>query len=62
VVFAFVAVALIFTQVIPGPRTAVDYLVIGTASTFAAMVTLFILLLKTWVKAPDVFYSKRRRS
>jgi len=56
VFFVFVAVALAFTQVIPGPHTAVDYLVIGTAATFAALLTLFVLLMKTWAGGPEVFY------
>ena len=41
---AFGAVALILMQVMPGPRTKVDYLVIGTAGTFVALLVLFVLL------------------
>ncbi len=57
----FAAAAIIFSRVIPGPLTATDYLVIGTAATFAALVTLFAILLKTWARAPDLFYKRRRR-
>lgn len=57
----FAAAAIIFSRVIPGPLTATDYLVIGTAATFAALVTLFAILLKNWVKTPDLLYKRRRR-
>lgn len=57
----FVTVAMIFSQLIPGSPSRTDYLVIGTAATFISLITLFLILLKTWVSHPDVFYSKRKR-
>ncbi len=57
----FAAVVLILYKALPGPHGALDYLVIGTAATLASLLALFVILLKTWVKAPDVFYRRRRR-
>lgn len=62
IVLVFVAVALIFSQLIPGNPSPTDYLVIGTAATMVCLITLFAILIKTWVKQPDVFYARRRRS
>ncbi len=62
IVFVFAAVAMIFTQLIPGIPTRSDYLVIGTAATFISLITLFLILLKTWVSYPDVFFSKRQKT
>jgi hypothetical protein len=60
VVFIFAAVALIFSRVIPGPHRPVDYLVIGTAATFVALLTLFVLLVKTSPAALRAFYRRNK--
>ena len=60
VVFIFAAVALIFSRVIPGPHRPVDYLVIGTAATFVALLTLFVLLLKTSPVAHGAFHKRQK--
>jgi hypothetical protein len=52
---------MVFSQLIPGTPSRTDYLVIGTAATFISLITLFLILLKTWVSYPNVFYSKRKR-
>jgi uncharacterized BrkB/YihY/UPF0761 family membrane protein len=50
----------ILLHVIAEPHTDKDYLVVGGVATFATMLALFIVLITTWVKAPDVFYRKRK--
>ena len=61
IVLVFVTVAMVFSQLIPGTPSRTDYLVIGTAATFVSLITLFLILLKTWVQHPDLFYSRRPR-
>lgn len=60
-VIVFAAVAAILLQVIPGPHQSTDYLVIGTLATFVSLLVLFVVLIKTWVKVPDLFGRKREK-
>jgi len=60
-VFVFAAVAFILLQLIPGPHQRTDYLVIGTVATFVSLVVLFIVLINTWVKTPDLFGRRREK-
>jgi hypothetical protein len=53
--------AAVLLQVIPSPHTEMDYLVAGGIATFATMLVLFVVLITTWVKAPNVFYRKPKR-
>ena len=48
----------ILLRVIPGPHSEQDYLVAGGVATFVTMLALFVVLITTWVKAPNVFYRK----
>ena len=57
----FVAVALSLLQIIPGPHRNTDYLVIGAIATFVSMAVLFVVLIKTWVKTPDLFYKRKEK-
>lgn len=57
----FAVVAAILSRVIPSPLRSTDYLVIGTVATFVSLVVLFLVLVKTWVKAPDLFYKRREK-
>jgi hypothetical protein len=61
IILVFAAVAFVVSRLIPGPPSNTDYLVIGTAATFVSLITLFLILIKTWVSYPNVFSSKRRR-
>ncbi|MCE5306603.1 MAG: hypothetical protein LLG20_03080 [Acidobacteriales bacterium] len=49
----------ILLRVLPSPHTEQDYLVAGGVATLVTMLALFVVLITTWVKAPDVFYRKR---
>jgi hypothetical protein len=46
-------------QVLPGPHSSTDYLVIGSIATFVALIALFAVLITTWIRTPDVFVKKR---
>ncbi len=59
VVFAGVVLALNF--LIPGPHGPKDYLTIGTAATFAAMLTLFFFLIRTTARGTGIFVKEKRR-
>ena len=50
----------ILLRVLPGPHTEKDYLIAGGIATLVTMLALFIVLITTWVKAPNVFYRKRK--
>jgi hypothetical protein len=58
----FGASVAILLRVIPGPHTEQDYLVAGGVATLVTMLALFVVLITTWVKAPNVFYRKREGS
>ena len=59
-IMVFAAAAAILFRVIPGPHKQADYLVIGTLSTFAAMATLFVVLLTTSAKDPTAFNKRKK--
>ena len=59
VAFLFAAVVVILLHAIPGPHRHVDYLVIGAIATFTSMLALFVILITTWIKSPDVFFKRR---
>ena len=61
VALVFAAVSAGLFQVMPSPLGKMDYLVIGTLATFASLLVLFLVLIKTWVKAPDLFFKRRKR-
>jgi len=60
-VLVFASVAAILGRVMPKPLKDTDYLVIGAVATFVALLALFTVLITTWVKAPDVFFKRRKR-
>ena len=50
----------IMWKLIPHPRRDVDYLVIGATATIVSLGALFILLISTIYRRPDVFFRKRK--
>lgn len=52
----------IMLAIIPGPHTEKDYLVAGGVATLVTMLLLFLVLITTWIKSPNVFYRKRKSS
>jgi uncharacterized membrane protein len=59
-VVLFAAVALILSQVLPGPRRATDYLVIGGAATMVCLLALFLVLIATTMRSPETFFRKKK--
>ena len=46
-ILVFVVTVALLTYLIPGPHKPTDYLVIGAVATFACLLLLFVLLIKT---------------
>jgi hypothetical protein len=57
---SFGAVSLTLMHVLPGPHAGADYLVIGTLSTFATLVTVFLVLMRDY-GGDAVFFSRRKK-
>ncbi len=53
--------AVVLLQVLPGPHTASDLMVIGSVATFASLIALFVFLILTWFRRPDPFFRRRKR-
>ena len=58
----FAACVGILFQILPGPRTSVDYLVIGGIATFASLLVVFFVLITTITRTSDTFYKRRVRT
>jgi uncharacterized membrane protein len=56
----FAAVVLILNQVLPGPHGPIDYLVMGGAATMTCLLILFLVLIATSMRAPDIFFRKKK--
>jgi uncharacterized membrane protein len=61
-ILVFAAVAALMVKVMTGPLKDSDYLVIGTVSTLAAMLALFLILISTSGKKSNVFFKRRKKS
>ena len=51
---------IVLMRVLPG-HTERDYFIIGCLSTLVALFALFLIVIKTWIKAPDPFFKRRKR-
>lgn len=51
----------VLMKLLPGPHTERDYFIIGCLSTLVALFALFLILIKTWIKAPNLFFKRRKR-
>jgi hypothetical protein len=56
----FVTVVLILNQVLPGPRRATDYLVMGGTATMVCLLALFLVLISTSMRSSDIFFRKKK--
>jgi predicted outer membrane lipoprotein len=57
----FVVVAAIMLRLMPGPLRESDYLVIGSVATLVSLLVLFLLLVRTTLKSPDIFFKRRKK-
>jgi len=55
----FSAVVLALLHLMPPPLRSSDYLMIGGVATVASMAVLFVFLISTTMRTPDVFYRRR---
>jgi hypothetical protein len=58
----FAASVAIGLKVLPGPHSETDYLVVGSIATLLALGVLFAFLINAWVRTPDVFFRRRRKT
>jgi Na+/melibiose symporter-like transporter len=53
--------AIVLMKTLPGPITERDYFIIGCLSTLVSLFALFLVLITTWIKSPNLFFKKRKR-
>ncbi|MBI5084931.1 MAG: hypothetical protein HZB13_10095 [Acidobacteria bacterium] len=56
----FGATVAIGLQVLPGPHTETDFLVVGSAATLLSLGVVFGVLIGTWVRSPELFFKRRQ--
>jgi hypothetical protein len=59
VALSFAVSIAVMLQLIPAPRRSVDYMIIGGAATFAAMIVLFVVMITTWYRMPPGIVRRR---
>jgi uncharacterized BrkB/YihY/UPF0761 family membrane protein len=59
VALSFAVSIAVMMQLIPAPRRSVDYMIIGGAATFAAMIVLFVVMITTWYRMPTGIIRRR---
>jgi hypothetical protein len=55
----FSVTVVIGLQLLPGPHSEMDFLVIGCIATLLSLTVLFAMLLATWMKSPNPFFRRR---
>jgi hypothetical protein len=60
-VCVFGVAALVMVKVMPAPLKDTDYLVIGSVATLVSMLVVFLVLIATRLKTPDLFFKKRKK-
>ena len=55
----FTGVVMALLHFMPPPLRSSDYLMIGGVATVASMAALFVFLIATTLRTPDVFYRRR---
>jgi hypothetical protein len=53
--------ALVMTKLMPAPLKDSDYLVIGSVATLVSLLVMFLVLISTRLKSPDLFFKKRKK-
>ncbi len=57
----FAITSIVLTQLLPGPHTQRDYFIIGSLSTLVALFGVFLMVILTWIKSPNLFVKRRTR-
>lgn len=57
----FISAVIVLSQVVPGPHSPTDYLIIGCLATMIALFALFLILISTWLKNPELFFKRRKK-
>ena len=52
---------IVLMKALPGQHTERDYFIIGCLATLVSLFALFLILIKTWIKVPNLFFKKRKR-
>jgi uncharacterized membrane protein len=52
---------IVLTRLLPGPHTERDYFIIGCLSTLVSLFALFLIVITTWIKTPNLFFKRRKR-
>lgn len=52
---------IVLISLLPGPHTERDYFIIGCLATLVSLFALFLILISTWLKAPNPFFKRRKR-
>ena len=52
----------VLIRLLPGPHTEKDYFIIGCMATLVSLVAVFVLVMMTWIKTPNPFFKRRKRS
>jgi len=60
-VCVFGVAAAVMLPIMPAPLKDSDYLVIGSVATLMALLVMFLILIATRMKTPDLFFKKRRK-
>jgi hypothetical protein len=53
--------ALVMLRLMPAPLKDSDYLVIGSVATLVSLLVMFLVLIATRLKSPDLFFKKRKK-
>jgi Na+/melibiose symporter-like transporter len=51
----------VLIRVLPGPHTEKDYFIIGCMATLISLIAVFLLVITTWIKTPNLFVKRRKR-
>lgn len=57
----FAVSIIVLIQLLPGPHSERDYFIIGCLATLVSLFALFLVLIKTWIKTPNLFFKRRKR-
>ena len=57
----FLISVIVLLRVIPGPHREGDYLIIGCLATLVSLLVLFLIVITTSGKTPDVLFRRRKK-